>query len=142
MEIDPPPELDYAMRCLRAATGRLRALDEAAQGCMSARIRRVAGQHRVSFLLYLCVYSAWPDITLCARFVTGFAILGHIECPPFFRPLLRPSQLVEREVLLEDADELRSQSPEEADQSSHHGSRLEVVGGTNRQFLGLFPDEH
>ena len=57
------------------------------------------------FLLYLCVYSAWPDITLCARLVIGFSILGHIECPPIFRLLLRPSQTVGREVLLEDADD-------------------------------------
>ena len=72
---------------------------------MSARIRRVAGQHHVGFLLDLCVYSVWPDITLCARLVTGFAILGHIECTPIFRPLLRPSQPLDREVLLEDADD-------------------------------------
>ena len=71
MEIDPPPELDYAMRWslststvaaarfgiirrLRVAAGRLRALDEAVQGCMSARIRRVAGSSTALVSSFTC----------------------------------------------------------------------------------------
>jgi len=68
---------------------------------MTPRVLRVCTQTNVAALLLLQIMSAWPDVTLAARYISGFPVIGRIEGPPVFRPLLRHSDPVLPSVLLE-----------------------------------------
>ena len=54
---------------------------------MSSRVRAIAGEVNIGFVLFLSIWAAWPDVSYAARLVTGFRISGLIESPPIFRQL-------------------------------------------------------
>eukprot|EP00972_Heterocapsa_arctica_P086666 12774857-Heterocapsa_arctica.AAC.1 len=49
--------------------------------------------------------SAWPDITLSARYVLGFPIVGRIEGPPVFRPMVKHAEPLQVSTLLKRSED-------------------------------------
>ena len=60
--------------------------------------------HHRAQRVFLQVYSAWPDLSLSARYLVCFAMLGEIEEPPMFRPLVVPKVARPREHLFKSAE--------------------------------------
>ena len=46
-------------------------------------------QANVAMWLCFCIATAWPDVTLPGRLITGFGVIGHVEDAPVFRPSIR-----------------------------------------------------
>eukprot|EP00972_Heterocapsa_arctica_P028394 4173957-Heterocapsa_arctica.AAC.1 len=116
--LDPPCELEFALDTLREKgagirewrqeklaflryrIGLLQPLAHACRLAMSPRVLRVCAHVNVAALLFLQILSAWPDLTLSARYILGFPIVGLIEGPPVFRPMVKPAEPVQVSTLL------------------------------------------
>ncbi|CAK9103822.1 TauD domain-containing protein, partial [Durusdinium trenchii] len=56
-------------------------------GCMPPSVQRVAAAKKPMFMLVCSILLRWPDETNALRYVTGYRIVGDIECSGLFRPL-------------------------------------------------------
>ena len=104
-EVDLPLDLDFAVHCAtseiqiqhrrsqirrwRAKAKQLSDLSHACLLAMSPRVRAVAARTNIAMWLYLCIATAWADVTLPGRFLVGFSVVGRVEDVPIFRPVER-----------------------------------------------------
>ena len=119
MAFDLPADLDFAVlsaasesqTCHRRAQIRhwrrkakhLQPLSELCLRAMSPRVRAVAAKTNIAMWLYFCIASAWADVTLPGRLLSGFAVVGRVEDAPIFRPVSAAPKPACPQALLESA---------------------------------------
>eukprot|EP00972_Heterocapsa_arctica_P091609 13512885-Heterocapsa_arctica.AAC.1 len=77
--------------------------------------------------------SAGPNITLSARYVLGFPIIGRIEGPPVFRPMAKHSEPVQVSTLLGRSEHFIDSLISRASKALRRGRRCSLGGHTERR---------
>ena len=75
------------VRILQALSVKLRPWDLQLARYMPASVKAVAEQKRPGFMLVCALILRWPDPVNALRFVTGYKVVGDIECSGLFRPI-------------------------------------------------------
>ena len=82
-----------ATNCLKTKVLELNGMTTQVRLAMPSISQCIAGSVNHPLLLCLMIWSVWPDVTLAARMMMGFMVVGNIESPPIVRqlPLATPS---------------------------------------------------
>ena len=77
-------------RFLKSSSKELKEVSKLLLDLANSEARHPYEQCHITFVLYLCILMAHPDVTYPMGCILGFSLVGEIESPPIFRPSRPP----------------------------------------------------